>query len=155
MNTSLLRTFTNELHVPIRLQWCSYMTKETVITWCPYMHTRSLCTWGLNLGPSTKVIYRAPMRRCRRDQSHIWPFLRVSPRGGALLNSLFRYDDWDFLKLTESSWREMASDVVTFLATFLSWSEASLLFKLIVWRPLLALVNICKYYITSSIHVYM
>ena len=39
----------------------------------------------------------------------------------------------------------MASDVVTFLATFLSWSEASLLFALIVCRPLLALVNIWIY----------
>ena len=39
----------------------------------------------------------------------------------------------------------MASDVVTFLATFLSWSEASLLLEVIVWSPLFALINIYMY----------
>ena len=39
----------------------------------------------------------------------------------------------------------MASDVVTFLATFLSWSEASLLVEVIVWSSLFALVNIYMY----------
>ena len=39
----------------------------------------------------------------------------------------------------------MASDVVTFLATFLSWSEACLLLEVIVWSPLFALVNIYMY----------
>ena len=45
----------------------------------------------------------------------------------------------------------MASDVVTFLATFLSWSEASLLLEVIIWSPLFALVNIYMMYSRLSL----